>query len=759
MLIYLAPAVAFTRMYKPGTLTPDTSMESNQSDNDGFYDADNTSDKINLEDVQFIQKVDDEQLEFNNLSTDFKMQRLDNLIKKSQVYSQIIANQILENTNLKKQNRQKQKDHNQEENERSNKKQKRDVLLLLSKQTSKTVNSKKHSKSQKDTKADNSVEDGVEKIKQPKLVKGGILKPYQLDGLEWLITLYENGLNGILADEMGLGKTIQCISFISFLIENGIKGSYLIVAPLSTITNWYNELARFTPDLKVLKYVGPKDERATKEFKGFDVVLTSYELSIKDFAKFTKTNWKFLIIDEGHRLKNMNCLLIRILKQLNVANRLLITGTPLQNSLDELWSLLNFILPDIFHDLHLFQQWFNFDEILNFSKQEGEVSNFIKKQLENNLIKNLHTILSPFILRRLKRDVISNLPPKKEYLLHIELTDYQKKLYNDALNNRLYEGVFELFFKDYKKFNNVKDENDNQLKDLITQIMKHSRLQNLIMQLRIICNSPYHFYEPFPIDKQLTSREVVWDSKKKETTFITELVKNSSKFKILDQLLNNLKGHKILIFSQFTKTLDLISDYLTYKLIKSCRFDGSTSQADRDKQIQLFKELDYKVFLLSTRSGGLGINLIEADTVILFDNDWNPQVDLQAIDRCHRIGQTRPVKIYRFLIRNSIEEILIMKNYSRRFLEKLVIQMGEVNFNKVFNYEIEFNNLVNLSKKFGFVGTKDEFHFDYDNINEITTLNEEEMNELMDRSDECYKVNRKFDNISIFETLNKLDDQ
>lgn len=699
-----------------------------------------------------------DQQEFNNLSNDSKLERLDNLIKKSQIYSQIIADQILANTKLKKEKLQEEENSENSENAghtRSSKRRKKDVLEMLA----------------KPKKSD---------TKQPKLVTGGKLKDYQLDGLEWLITLYENGLNGILADEMGLGKTIQCIAFISFLIENGITGPYLIVAPLSTISNWYREFSLFAPSLKVLQYVGSKEDRKPMTFKDYNIVLISYELSIKDFNKLSNQDWKFLIIDEGHRLKNIECILIKALKKLNVSNRLLITGTPLQNNLNELWSLLNFILPDIFHDLQLFQQWFNFDEIVNIGKanaeKDDEVNKFIEKNLKSNLIKNLHTILKPFILRRLKKEVIKNLPPKKEYLIHVELSDYQKKLYNDTLNNQLYDGIFELYYKDYQKFNLAGKYKNNakaksQLSSGINKILKKSlKLQNLVMQLRSICNSPYNYYEPLPInDETLTEYDTSPPIQKRESIFINELLNNSCKFKVLHQFIHPLieNGHKVLIFSQFTKTLDLLNDYFNFYGVGLCRFDGSTNQLDRDEQIQLFdQEIDRKVFLLSTRSGGLGINLTQADSVIIFDNDWNPQMDLQAIDRCHRIGQYKPVKIYRFLVKQSIEELLIIKNYSKRFLEKLIIQMGENTFNKLSNYEIEFNNLIKLSKQFGFMGQIDDkgeqsdegFRFNYNKVHEIKMLTDEEIKELLDRSESNFKSNKSFENISVFETINKLDE-
>lgn len=668
--------------------------------------------------LQLLQDTNEEQQQFNNLSNDAKVERLNNLIKRSQVYSQIIADKILQKLM-------------QNDDQPPTKKRKNVLEMLTSKQ----------------------------KSKQPKLIKGE-MKPYQLEGLNWLVRLYENGLNGILADEMGLGKTIQCIGFITFLMEQGIPGPYLIVAPLSTVSNWQNEFKKFAPSLSVLPYIGAKDDRKNLHFKGHNVVVTSYELAIKDFAKLARGDWKFLIIDEGHRLKNIDCLLIKVLKKLNVANRMLITGTPLQNNLNELWSLLNFILPDIFHDLNLFQQWFNFEEIENIqSVKDDEINDFIEKNFKKNLIKNLHTILSPFILRRLKKDVL-DLPPKKEYLIHIELSNYQKKLYLDALDNKLYDGIFELYKYEYEKYN-LRTKNSRkygkQLEDSIHNELKGLKLQNLVMQLRNICNSPYIYYEPFPVNKNLTD----YDStpRDQESKFIELLINNSSKFKILDQLIDNLGDHKVLIFSQFTKTLDLLSDYFAYKNIDTCRFDGSTAQEDRDVQIKQFKKTSTRVFLLSTRSGGLGINLIDADTVILFDNDWNPQVDIQAIDRSHRIGQTKPVKIFRFLVKNLIEELLIIKNYSKRFLERLVIQIGTENFDKLSDFEMEFNNLIKLAKQFGL--NIESFDFDIESSGGYQLLSDEEIEELMDRSDKCFnhQKQKKWENISVFESISKLDEQ
>ena len=765
---------------------------------------------------------DPEQSEFNKLSKDVKLDRLNVLIQKSQIYSQIIADNILERSLSKPEPVPKTKKRKVSKN--------RDVTQMLKSKASQNTQSTR--------KAIEDSQSGAT-IKQPNLVTGGTLKNYQLDGLQWLVTLFENGLNGILADEMGLGKTIQCISFLSFLIDKGIKGPFLIVVPLSTLTNWAREFETFAPGILVFKFTGTKQARArvnlAKVVSKVSVILVSNETSIREFRKLRSINWKYLIVDEGHRLKNNDCVLIKVLKQLPTSNRLLITGTPLQNNLNELWSLLNFILPDIFHDLELFQQWFNFEELTDFSKDDDEeTKNLIKVNLQENLIKNLHTILKPFILRRLKRDVIRNLPPKKEYLIHIPLTKVQKSLYFDAINNNLFTSLVELYFKEFLNYNHPEfksqadyklidkyldsktqpqsfkkkerrsykeAESDDEfeleehevmdrdvtypevlqkiqedsippsrakkliletLYDKVHKEIKNLSLQNMMMQLRNICGSPYLYYEPFLLEGENTQEE----------KFMDILFKNSAKLHVLNQLCENLfkDGHKVLIFSQFTRMLNLLQDWFRAKDVSVSRLDGSVDMETRDAEINTFNtDPNTMVFLLSTRSGGLGINLTAADTVILFDNDWNPQMDLQAIDRVHRIGQTKPVKIYRFLIRNSIEEILISKSSSKRFLEKLIIQMGEFKFNKLkklmgLNDDVNLNvkELVEMSK----ITFKDDddkedhsgFSYVYGSDDyDIFELKKNELHELLDRSPACYNGKSEFDNITVFETVNNLD--
>jgi len=452
-----------------------------------------------------------------------------------------------------------------------------------------------------------------------------------------MVSLYENGLNGILEDEMGLGKTIQCISFLAHLIAQGVKGPYLVVGPLSTLANWTKEFVKWTPEIPVIMYHGSKDERAAmratklkiQSGKGgsismHPIVITSYEIVMNDRKYLSKFSWKYIIVDEGHRIKNLNCKLVQELKSYQSANRLLLTGTPLQNNLTELWSLLNFLLPDIFDDLSSFQSWFDFSSI----NETGSQRLIIEKEQQNQIVTKLHQILRPFLLRRVKEDVEVDIPKKQEKVVYTKLTEIQQKYYQAVVSKTLPDILSEQAIKQLRN--------------------KGTGLQNMLMQLRKACNHPYLF--EWPVDE------------KGEEIIDEELIKVSGKLQLLDRVLDKFQkeGHKVLIFSQMTKMLDILEDYMAFRNYKCCRLDGSTAQVDRQQSIEEFaKKDDIFCFLLSTRAGGLGINLTAADTVIFYDNDWNPQVDLQAQDRCHRIGQTRPVRVYRFATANSVESRIL----------------------------------------------------------------------------------------------------
>jgi len=441
-----------------------------------------------------------------------------------------------------------------------------------------------------------------------------------------------------------VAQTVQSISMLAHLTEQGVNGPFMVVGPLSTLYNWKNEFMKWTPGIDAVIYHGSKEVRKGlisshfrgKQDKHFPVMITSYEIVIRDAKELKKIPWKFVIIDEGHRLKNMNCRLIRELKMIcGQANRLLLTGTPLQNNLTELWSLLNFLLPDIFDDLDSFQAWFNFD----FSREDNEEKVF-QGEMQQGVVTKLHQILRPFLLRRLKVDVELDLPQKYEYILFAWMSEWQSMMYTDLLK-----------------------------RELADSSGKPSRLQNILMQLRKCCNHPYLFEWPLN------------DAGEEQVDEI--LVEASGKMQLLDRILNELikvqGGHKVLIFSQMTRMLDILQDYLTWRGYSYCRLDGTVSAEDRRQSMKTFQESEdgIDVFLLSTRAGGLGVNLTRADTVIIFDSDWNPHMDLQAQDRCHRIGQKNTVMVYRLATAATVEEKVLHAAKQKLKLEQLVVSKGK----------------------------------------------------------------------------------
>lgn len=459
----------------------------------------------------------------------------------------------------------------------------------------------------------------------------GEMRDYQVAGLNWLISLHENGISGILADEMGLGKTLQTISFIGYLrFMQGITGPHLVAVPKSTLDNWKREFARWIPDIDVFVLTGDKDtrhdlinERLIDE--KFDVCVTSYEMILREKTHLKKLAWEYIIIDEAHRIKNEESSLAQIIRIFNSRNRLLITGTPLQNNLHELWALLNFLLPDVFGDSEAFDQW--------FSNQDAD---------QDTVVQQLHRVLRPFLLRRVKSDVEKSLLPKKEMNLYIGMSEMQIKWYKQILE------------KDIDAVNGAAGKKESK-----------TRLLNIVMQLRKCCNHPYLFDGAEPGPPYTTDEH---------------LIDNSAKMVMLDRLLKRMhsQGSRVLIFSQMSRVLDILEDYSVFRGYKYCRIDGSTAHEDRIAAIDDYnREGSEKfLFLLTTRAGGLGINLTSADIVVLFDSDWNPQADLQAMDRAHRIGQTKQVFVFRFVTENAIEEKVLERAAQKLRLDQLVIQQG-----------------------------------------------------------------------------------
>ncbi|KAJ9181960.1 hypothetical protein P3X46_006002 [Hevea brasiliensis] len=515
-------------------------------------------------------------------------------------------------------------------------------------------------------------------VAQPSCIQGK-MRDYQLAGLNWLIRLYENGINGILADEMGLGKTLQTISLLGYLHEfRGITGPHMVVAPKSTLGNWMNEIRRFCPVLRAVKFLGNPDER--KHIREnllvagkFDVCVTSFEMAIKEKSTLRRFSWRYIIIDEAHRIKNENSLLSKTMRLYNTNYRLLITGTPLQNNLHELWSLLNFLLPEIFSSAETFDEWFQIS---------GEND-------QQEVVQQLHKVLRPFLLRRLKSDVEKGLPPKKETILKVGMSQMQKQYYRALLQKDL---------------------------EVVNAGGERKRLLNIAMQLRKCCNHPYLFQGAEPGPPYTTGEH---------------LITNAGKMVLLDKLLPKLKERdsRVLIFSQMTRLLDILEDYLMFRGYQYCRIDGNTGGEDRDASIDTFNKPGSEkfVFLLSTRAGGLGINLATADVVILYDSDWNPQVDLQAQDRAHRIGQKKEVQVFRFCTEYTIEEKVIERAYKKLALDALVIQQGRLAEQKTVNKD-ELLQMVRFGAEMVF-SSKDSTITDED-IDRIIAKGEEATAEL-----------------------------
>ena len=506
------------------------------------------------------------------------------------------------------------------------------------------------------------LESFVELAESPVFKGGHSLRPYQLHGLNWLRKCWYSRRNSILADEMGLGKTIQTISIINNLFERErIPGPFLIVVPLSTISHWRREFEGWT-HMNTIVYHGDTVSReilrareifhtpsavvnegrcsqsavsavvaAMGGVPKFHVLITTYEMVLCDTSFLSRFAWRYLCIDEAHRLKNKTCRLTTVMRQFKYDHLLLLSGTPLQNNIEELWTLLNVIDPSTFASLSSFMQDF------------GDL-----KDLEQ--VERLQNLLKPYMLRRMKEDVEKSIAPKEETIVEVELTKLQKQYYRAIYDHNL---------------------------TFLTQGVKASNipsLRNIMMQLRKCCNHPF-------LIKGV--EDTVTQGLEADDAF-ARLINASGKMVLIDKLLPKLKarGHKVLIFSQMVRMLDILEDYMHHRNYVYERIDGGVRGNDRQSAIDRFSRdgSDRFVFLLCTRAGGLGINLTAADTVIIFDSDWNPQNDLQAQARCHRIGQTQMVKIYRLITKNTYEKLMFDRASLKLGLDQAVLT--KLNTNK-----------------------------------------------------------------------------
>lgn len=529
------------------------------------------------------------------------------------------------------------------------------------------------------------------------------LHEYQLEGLNWLRYSWSNGTDTILADEMGLGKTIQTITFLYSLYKEGhCKGPFLVSVPLSTIINWEREFETWAPDFYCITYVGDKDSRAiirenelsfeenavgrggskptrirANSIK-FNVLLTSYELISIDATCLGSIDWAVLVVDEAHRLKSNQSKFFRILNNYSIQYKLLLTGTPLQNNLEELFHLLNFLNGEKFNDLSTFQ-----NEFADISKEDQ--------------VKKLHELLGPHMLRRLKADVLKNMPSKSEFIVRVELSPMQKKYYKYILT-RNYEAL------------NPKGGGQS------------VSLLNIMVDLKKCCNHPYLF--PAAAEEAPLGQHGNYD--------IQHLIKSSGKLVLLSKMLKILReqGHRVLIFSQMTKMLDILEDFLEGEGYKYERIDGAITGGSRQEAIDRFNApgAPQFVFLLSTRAGGLGINLATADTVIIYDSDWNPHNDIQAFSRAHRIGQANKVMIYRFVTRNSVEERVTQVAKRKMMLTHLVVRPGMGGKGANFTKQ-ELDDILRF-------GTEELFKEDEGKEDEAIHYDDKAVAELLDRSKE-----------------------
>ncbi|XP_009881311.1 PREDICTED: SWI/SNF-related matrix-associated actin-dependent regulator of chromatin subfamily A containing DEAD/H box 1 [Charadrius vociferus] len=515
-------------------------------------------------------------------------------------------------------------------------------------------------------------------IEQPSILNQSLeLKPYQKIGLNWLALLHKHGLNGILADEMGLGKTIQAIAFLAYLYQEGNRGPHLIVVPASTLDNWIREVHLWCPELNVLFYYGSQEDRKhlrvdiNNKVVDFNVIITTYNCAISssdDRGLFRRLKLNYAIFDEGHMLKNMSSVRYQHLMTINAKNRLLLTGTPVQNNLLELMSLLNFVMP------HMFSSSTSEIRRMFSSKTKSAEEQSI---YEKERIAHAKQIIKPFILRRVKDEVLKQLPPKKDLIELCAMSEKQEQLYCDLLNK---------------------------LKKTINSNEKNSDMGNVMMQLRKMANHPLLHRQYYTTDKLRTmsrlmlkepthcdaNPDLIFEDMTVMTDFELHLlckqysnvsdfkldmdqILDSGKFRALERILSDLKekGDRVVLFSQFTMMLDILEVFLKHWQHKYIRLDGKTQISDRIHLIDQFNtDMGIFVFLLSTKAGGLGINLTSANVVILHDIDCNPYNDKQAEDRCHRVGQTREVKVIKLISKGTIEESMLKISQQKLKLEQ-----------------------------------------------------------------------------------------
>uniref|UniRef100_A0A674BNP3 DNA helicase n=1 Tax=Salmo trutta TaxID=8032 RepID=A0A674BNP3_SALTR len=514
------------------------------------------------------------------------------------------------------------------------------------------------------------IDKGMGSVTQPSILNRKLkLKPYQLIGLKWLLLLHQHKLSGILADEMGLGKTIQAIAFLARLYQDGIKGPHLITVPASTLGKGFALVNPLT--LLPIKCSVEDRQYLRRDILNnqvdFNVIVSTYNLAIgndNDRSLFRKLRLKYAVFDEGHMLKNMKSLRYRHLMAINAEHRLLLTGTPLQNNLLELMSLLNFIMPSMFSS-----------STTQIAKMFSMKSYEEQSSFERDRIAQAKLIMKPFILRRVKSEVLKLLPAKEEKLLFCPMSEKQKQLYQTMVDKFKKSAIGES-----TELCNVM----MQLRKMANHPLLHRQYyttESLEAMSRLMLKEPTHFdADPVLIQEDMAvmsdfelHRLCQLYSSLDKYQLDKDLLLDSGKFHLLQTLLATLKtkGDRVVLFSQFTMMLDIVEVLLKHLGHRYIRLDGSTPIADRIVLIDDYNtDPEIFVFLLSTRAGGLGINLTSANVVIMHDIDYNPYNDKQAEDRCHRLGQTRTVQVIKLIQEDTIEGCMLQLGQKKLKLEQ-----------------------------------------------------------------------------------------
>lgn len=454
-----------------------------------------------------------------------------------------------------------------------------------------------------------------EDVTLPKSIKAD-LREYQSKGFSWLWFMYKYGLNGILADDMGLGKTLQALTLLQKAKENDGPEPTLVICPTSVVFNWEAEIQKFAPGLSCLKLSGIERKQLFKTIPEYDIVITSYALVRRDIEKLKKINFRYVILDESQNIKNALSQTAQAVKKLNAQHKMALSGTPIENKLEELWSVFDFLMPGF---------------LFSISEFNYRYVNPIMEREDKTVEKRLKLQIYPFILRRMKRDVAKDLPDKVENIAYCELTPDQRDFYLDVLDSTKEE----LF------------------KSIEQKGLEKSRMSifSALLRLRQICCHPRLY------DKQNVKGII-----------------QSGKFEYLKDMLEEIisEGHRVLLFSQFVDMLDIVKDWLEREAIPYEYLTGKTK--DRQGAVERFNNSEsIPIFLVSLKAGGTGLNLTGADYVIHYDPWWNPAVEDQATDRAYRIGQTKKVFVYRLITKNTVEEkIQKLKQVKRNLVDSVI---------------------------------------------------------------------------------------